>query len=73
MEITVTRLALDCRVEPRRDASVALTVVLVGSREVMASAHSEAAVPVADGDLTQAFSAAFAEALVSAVRSLELR
>jgi hypothetical protein len=30
-------------------------------------------VPVADGDFTQAFSAAFAEALVSAVRSLELR
>ena len=73
MEITVTRLALDCRVEPRRDASVALTVVLVGSREVMASAHSEAAVPVADGDFSQAFSAAFAEALVSAVRSLELK
>ena len=73
IEITVTRLALDCRVAERRDASVALTVVLVGSREVVSSAHSEAAMPVEEGNISQAFSAAFAEALVSAVRSLETK
>lgn len=73
MEITVTRLALDCRTEGRRDATVSLTTVLVGSRSVVASASGEAAVPVSEGNLSQAFSAAFAEALISSLRSLDVK
>ena len=72
LEITVTRLALDCR-DGRRDASVALTVVLVGSRNVVASASGEAAVPVAEGNFSQAFSSAFSDALIASVRSLDVK
>lgn len=70
LELTVTRLALDCRAEGRRDASVALTLTAVANRRVLASAAGEAAVPVPDGDYSAAFSKAFADALFASVRAL---
>ena len=70
MEIVVTRLALDCRAEGRRDASVALAVALVGGRSVVSTARGEASAPVGEGDFSAAFSKAFEEALLGAVRSL---
>lgn len=70
LELTVTRLALDCRAQGRRDASVALVLTVVGRRTVLDAARGEAAVPVAGGDYSAAFSAAFSEALLSAVHAL---
>ena len=54
-------------------ASVALTVVLVGSRNVVASASGEAAVPVAEGNFSQAFTSAFSDALIASIRSLDVK
>lgn len=70
-EVTVTRLALDCRKLEHRDALVSLTIVLVGNRTVASSASAEASAPVEGGDYSAAFSKAFADAMMSAIRSLQ--
>ena len=72
LEITVTRLAFDCRAEGRREASVELVMTLVGGRSVVSSAKGEASAPV-DGDFSAAFSHAFENAVLSALRSLKVK
>lgn len=66
LEISVTRLALDCREEGRREASVALSVVVLDGRTIQAVHHGEAASPTDDGNYSAAFSRAFTDALAAA-------
>ena len=73
LEVTVTRLALDCRAEGRVEASVALSATLVGGRAVVSAARGEASAPVSAGNFSAAFSRAFEESLLEAVRSLKVR
>ena len=73
LEVTVTRLALDCRAEGRVEASVAVDIALVGGRAVVSSARGEASVPVDGANLSAPFSKAFAEAALQAIRSLKAR
>ena len=72
-EITLNRLALDCRTEGHRDASVSLSLVLVGNRTVLASSSAEAAEPVEGGDYSAAFSRAFSRALSTAIGYIDLK
>lgn len=72
-EITVNRLALDCRKSNQRDASVSLSLVIVSNRTVVASASAEASAAVAGGDYSTAFSKAFEDALLLAVGSIDIR
>lgn len=69
LEITVTRLALDCRGEGRL-ASVALVATLLEGREAVAQVRAEATRDAASGDWSTAFSAAFAKALSDALGRL---
>ena len=73
LEVTVTRLALDCRAEGRLDASVAIAMTLVRGRSVVSASRGEATAPVEDGNFSAAFSKAFEEAALSAVRSLDVK
>ena len=73
IEVYVKKLALDCRKEEHRDATVALTLVLTSNMSVVASSSAEATVPVTDGNFASAFSSAFSEAMLSAVGRLEAR
>ena len=70
LEISVDRFALDCRREGVRDAAVALTVWLVKDRMVVKTVKGEASKSARDGGYAAAFSAAFADALASAVDRL---
>ena len=70
LEVTVTRLALDCRVEGARVATVELTVCLVGGREVVGTARGAGTTPAGSGDYTAAFSSAFTSAMSDALRKL---
>ena len=72
-EIMVSRLALDCQTEGHRDASVLLTIVLVGNRTVLSSASAEASEPVEDGNYSAAFSRAFSRALLTAIGYIDLK
>ena len=70
LEISVDRFALDCRREGVRDAAVALTVWLVKDRMPVKTVKGEASKSARDGGYAAAFSAAFADALASAVDRL---
>lgn len=70
LEVTVTRLALDCRKEGRRDASVAVMLRLCESRKVISTSHGEAAAPTAEADYTKAFSTAFTRSMSEALKRL---
>lgn len=67
LEIAVTRLALECRKEKPYEASVALDCVLLDGRKVLSVSHGEGAIPVTDGNYSNAFSRALASALDSAL------
>ena len=66
-EVTVRRLALDCRKEGRRDACVDLTFTLLEGRRPVATKSASSSEPAPLGNYSAAFSAAFARALQSAV------
>ena len=70
IEITVTRLALDCRAEGRRDATVSLSAALVSGRDLVSFARAEASAPTDGGDFTAAYSEAFCRALSDALGRL---
>ena len=67
------RLALDCRAEGRREASVALVMTLVRGRSVVASSKAEASAPLEGGNFSAAFSRAFGDAALAALKSLEVK
>lgn len=66
LEISVTRLALNCREEGRRTASVALSVVVLDGRTIQAVHRGEATCATDDGNYSAAFSRAFTDALAAA-------
>lgn len=70
LEISVTRLALDCRKEDRREARCELTALLLKGREIVGIAHGEASRPMGAGDFSASFSMAFTSALSSALNQL---
>lgn len=71
VEVTVTRLALDCREQGSRKALVSLTATLVDAhRRAVAAAAAEAAEDASAGDYSAAFSAAFTAAMTDALRRL---
>ena len=70
LETTVTRLALDCRKEGRRDATIEMTFVLLKGRDAIASAHAEGKAATSDGDYSAAFSRALAKAVASAIDNI---
>lgn len=70
LEVTVTRLALDCRVEGSRIATVELAATLVGGRDVVGVARGAGTSPAGAGDYTAAFSSAFTSAMSEALSKL---
>lgn len=73
LEICVTRLALDCRREGRRDATVELGLVLVRGRDIVGSSRAEGRSATGDRDFSAAFSQAFAKAMKAALQDLKVR
>ena len=69
-EVTVTRLALDCRAEGSRRAVAELDVCLVDRHSVVARAKGSGAADAADGKYGAAFSGAVSDALVEAMKRL---
>ena len=69
-DVLVTRLALDCRSPGRRQALVELRLTAGKGAPDRRTAAGRAAVDVARGNYTEAFSRAFAAALAEAVGSL---
>ena len=70
LEITVTRIALDCRTPGLRTAAVAVKVVLLEGRNVITSTEGDSEATAKDGDYSAAFSAAFTSALTQALKKL---
>lgn len=70
LEITVTRLALDCKVDGARNAVVEVSATLLAGREVASVAKGAGSMPSGDGDYSAAFSAAFTKALSEALLKL---
>lgn len=70
LEVIVTRIALDCRNEGRRDASVEVMLRLVESRKNVTVSKAEAASITTDANYTQSFSTAFSNAMSEALKRL---
>lgn len=70
LEIVVTRLALDCRKDGRRDASVQLVMRLVESRKTVSVSRGEASALTGEADYTESFSTAFSRAMSEALKRL---
>lgn len=69
-EVTVTRLAIDCREEGVRRASAELLLQLVDGREISASVKGAGAADAADGNYGAALSRAVSDALAAALGQL---
>ena len=72
-EVTVTRLALDCRKEGLRHAVAELELRLVDGRDIVSAAKGSGDVDAADGNYGAAFSSAVSAALVEAMKRIESR
>ena len=70
LEITVTRLALDCKVDGARNAVVEVSAVLLAGREIVAVVKGAGSMPSGDGNYSAAFSSAFTKALSEALQKL---
>lgn len=70
IEIIVTRLALDCRDEGKRDAAVSVMLRLVESRKTVSVSRGEASVLTDEADYTKSFSVAFSRAMSEALKRL---
>ena len=73
LEVVVDELALDCRAEGERQASVRLTLVLIRDRQVVSARTGEARADASAGDYSAAFGTAFAKALAGAAARLNVR
>ena len=69
-EVTVTRLALDCRKEGVRNAVAELELRLLGGRDIVASAKGSGIADAADGNYGAAFSGAVSDAIKAALGRL---
>ena len=70
IEVTVTRLALDCTKDGARDASVALSVALLDGRRLVSVAEAEGVAATTGGNYSAAFSSAFGKAFSEALKRL---
>ena len=70
LEVTVTRLALDCRDAGSRKALVELAATLLDGRKIEGTARASFAEDAAEGNYTTAFSVAFARAMADALKRL---
>lgn len=70
LEVTVTRLALDCRMKGRRDASVGVILRLCESGKVLSVSRGESTAPTGEADYTKSFSTAFTRAMSEALKRL---
>lgn len=70
LEVTIRRLAFDCRQSDKRNATAEVSVCLLKGREPVACASGEASVGASGGDYSQAFSLAFTRAFVEALKKL---
>lgn len=70
VEVTVDRLALDCRQEDRRAAVAEIVVKLLRGHSILASLRGSGAADAADGNYGTAFSTAFSSALAMALEQL---
>lgn len=73
LETTVTRIALDCRKEGRRDATIELSMMLLKGREPVASARAEGKAATSDGDYSAGFSRALAKAVKNAISEISMQ
>lgn len=69
-EVTVTRLALDCREPGVRRAVVEMSIALVKDRALYASSRGAGEADASGGDYSMAFSLAFSRAAAEASRRL---
>lgn len=69
-EVTVTRLALDCREQGKRKAVADVSVMLVRGRDIEAKASGSGEADALDGNYGKAFSSAVSDALAKAVKGL---
>ena len=69
-EVTVRRIALDCRVEGERRAVAEVSVRLVRAGEIVASAQGEGSADASGPDFSASLSAAASAAFTKAVKSL---
>ena len=69
-EVTVTRLALDCRKEGVRNAVAELEIRLLGGRDIVSSAKGSGIANAADGNYGAAFSVAVSDAIKAAIGRL---
>jgi ABC-type uncharacterized transport system auxiliary subunit len=70
VEISVERFALDCRGENSRKAAAAVTVRILRNRELIKTVSGASSVPVEAGRYSDAFSEAFADALLAAISQI---
>ena len=66
VEVTVSRLALDCREEGKREALVELNLRILRGHEIVSSVKGTGKIDAANGNYGSAFSVAFVRAFVSA-------
>lgn len=72
IELTVARLALDCRGGKPPKASIALSAILMDGRKIVCKASGEAQADAVSGDYTAAFSQAFAAAMESLLSGMKI-
>ena len=72
LELTVTRLAIDCREKGTRRATITLSFLLSSARVILAEVVATASIPISDEkmDFSAAFSEAFHEAAGKALEQL---
>ena len=70
-EVSVSRIALDCREEGSRKAVVSLAVRLLDrSRRIVSESRGEGSADAAAGNYTEAFSQAFMAAIDAALKGV---
>ncbi len=70
LEVTITRLALDCTKPERRFAVADVDVLLLKGREVVAQESASWSAPTPEGNFSDAFSVAVTTALSDALKAL---
>lgn len=70
LEAVVTDLSLDCTASDRRVAKVAISIAVIENREIKMFLDGSGSADAASGDYSEAFSAAFSQAVSDALRSM---
>jgi len=70
VELTVNRLAIDCRQEDSRRAAAEVFVKVLNGKSIVATSEGEGVADASDGDFGVAFSKAVSEAISSALSRL---